>query len=301
MGAGEVRLMPGVMMPKLDRRTFLLSSAMGLAAVFTHRPAAGAEDAFHLALLSDTHIPADRENEYRGFKPWANLQRIVPDVVAANPEGVIINGDAARLIGTKEDYVELAALLEPIAAETPVYVGLGNHDDRANFYDVISARPGDVQEIRGKHVTVVDHPVVRAIVLDSLLYVDKVAGLLGKAQREWLAAYLAEHTDKPTVFFIHHTLGDNDSDLLDTGRLFELLAPHSHVKAIFYGHSHVWKITERQGIQLINLPAVGYNFSNNQPVGWVDARFHGSGVELTLHAFGGNTEGDGTVTNVPWS
>jgi Icc protein len=60
--------------------------------------------------------------------------------------------------------------------------------------------------------------------------------------------------DKPAIFFVHHTLGEGDGDLLDSNRLFEIIRPHRHVKAIFYGHSHMWQIGEREGVKLINLP-----------------------------------------------
>jgi hypothetical protein len=103
------------------------------------------------------------------------------------------------------------------------------------------------------------------------------------------------------VIFVHHSLEDNDGDLADVDRLFEIIKPHRQVKAIFYGHSHVWALTERQRVQLINLPAVGYNFRDKDPVGWVDARFHSNGVQLTMHAFAGNTATDGKTFDVKWA
>jgi len=82
--------------------------------------------------------------------------------------------------------------------------------------------------------------------------------------------------------------------------MFGILKGYPQVKAIFYGHSHRWEIGERDGIRLINLPAVGYNFSDNQPVGWVDARFDPTGADLTLRAFGGNLAGNGKLTRLDW-
>jgi hypothetical protein len=132
------------------------------------------------------------------------------------------------------------------------------------------------------------------------MYVNKVAGLLGKEQRTWLTNFLATTSDKPVVLFVHHTLGENDGDLLDTDAMFEIIAPHRHVKAIFYGHSHVWEFKKRDGIELVNLPAVGYNFRDQDPVGWVDAKFDADGVSLTLRAIGGNREGDRRITRLNW-
>jgi Icc protein len=256
---------------------------------------------FHVALLSDTHIPADKSNEYRGFRPWDNLNRIIPGVIAAKPEATLINGDAARLTGEVEDYQELKRLINPLADDCPIYIGMGNHDHRENFNQVMQPDEENTAEVANKHVVVIEHPAVRIVQLDSLLYVDKVAGLLGKAQRAWLEEFLGEADDRPIVLFVHHTLGDRDGDLLDADRMFRILKPHSQVKAIFYGHSHVYEYGFREGKHLINLPAVGYNFNDAQPVGWVDAMFNRSGVDLTLNAIGGNLAGHGKTSTLKWA
>lgn len=301
--------MPGLFYESLERRNFLkLVSAVGVGAVFSgcrstperaDTPSPGKP--LHLALLSDTHIPADRINGHRGFNPWKNLEQIIPQVVEARPEGVILCGDAARLEGLTGDYTELRTLLSPVAAIAPVYIGLGNHDDRANFNKVFLHPSGDQAGVKDKHVLVLEEESLRILILDSLLYVNQVAGLLGKEQRAWLSGYLATNSDKPVVIFVHHTLEDNDGDLLDADRLFDMIAPHRHVKAIFFGHSHVWAISEKQNVKLINLPAVGYNFRDQDPVGWVDAKFDRTGVDLTLRAFGGNVTEDRRITRVVWT
>jgi Icc protein len=138
-------------------------------------------------------------------------------------------------------------------------------------------------------------------VLDSLLYVNKAAGLLGEQQRAWLVEYLESHRDKPTILFVHHTLGNGDGDLLDSDRLFAILRSHPQVKAIFYGHSHMWEIGERAGVKMINLPSLGYNFWEGEPVGWVDARFRRNGVDLTLRAIAGNRTKDGQTSRILWA
>ena len=300
--------MPGLFYEPVRRRDFLkITGGAGAAAIVSGcrstprvQQSSIAGESLHLALLSDTHVPADRKNGHRGFNPWENLKQVIPQVAEAKPAGVIICGDAARLEGLEADYREIRTLLEPVAATTPVFIGLGNHDDRVNFNKVFMHPAGDKAGIKDKHVVVLDEDVVRIVVLDSLLYVNKVAGLLGKEQRAWLAEYLATKSDKPVVLFVHHTLEDGDGDLLDAKRLFEIIAPHPQVKAIFFGHSHDWSVTEREGVKLVNLPAVGYNFRDEEPVGWVDAKFDGEGVNLTLRAIGGNKTEDRRITRLNW-
>jgi Icc protein len=258
------------------------------------------EQQIHLALLADTHIPEDVENNYRGFYPYQNLQKVVPEILSASPDGVLIAGDLARLTGQPGDYANLKKLLNPVAEKTPVFMALGNHDNRENFLKAFDQTPGEKPAVKGKYVTIVKKAPVRLIMLDSLLYTDKVPGLLGKAQRQWLENYLKESDETPTILCFHHTLSDGDGDLLDVPRLFSMIASIRKVKAIVYGHSHVYGYSEFEGIHLINLPAVGYNFSDSDPVGWVDAHIGSRGGDFMLHAVAGNQEKDGGVTKLTW-
>jgi Icc protein len=288
-----------------DRRAFLKTVALGGAAVVVsgfrgRAPSVASPRELHLALLSDTHVPGDRRTGYRGMNPWENLRVAAPQVAAARPEGVVICGDAARLQGRAEDYQELRALLEPVAAVAPVYVALGNHDDREALLKVFPDPPGTRAPVEGRHVTVIEHEAVRVVVLDSLLYVDRVAGLLGRAQRDWLSSYLPTIADRPAVLFVHHPPSEEDGDLLDGDRLLALAAANRHVKAIFHGHAHVWALGRRDRLPLVSLPALGYTFDDSQPVGWVDARFRADGVSLTLRAVAGNRADDGKETFLAW-
>jgi Icc protein len=138
------------------------------------------------------------------------------------------------------------------------------------------------------------------VVLDSLLYVDRVAGLLGRAQRAWLEGFLPTIADRPAVLFVHHPPSDEDGDLLDGNRLLALASANRHVKAVFHGHAHVWAVGRRDR-PVVSLPAVGYSFDDVQPVGWVDARFRAGGVSLTLRAVAGNRADDVKETFLEWA
>ncbi|HCO93443.1 MAG TPA: hypothetical protein DIU00_05745 [Phycisphaerales bacterium] len=290
----------------ISRRSFIQTGLAAFGTLVTLNAGCGSglikadEKKTRLALLADTHIPEDVENNYRGFYPYRNLEKIVPELVSNSPDGVLIAGDLARLTGQPGDYANLKKLLNPVAEKTPVFMALGNHDNRQNFLKVFNDTPGEKPDLKGKHIVVVKKGATRAIMLDSLLYTNKVPGLLGKAQRQWLENYLKECDETPTILCFHHTLTDNDGDLLDVPRLFSMIAPIRKVKAIVYGHSHVYGFSEFEGIHLINLPAVGYNFNDNDPVGWVEARLGSRGGDFVLHAAGGNLEKDGGLTKLAW-
>jgi hypothetical protein len=98
---------------------------------------------------------------------------------------------------------------------------------------------------------------MRFVILDSL---DKCPshGFLGKAQRDWLSSYLTEHTDKPVILFVHHSFKDYDGELIDAERMFNIVKPQHHVKAVVYGHTHSYNYSVRDNIHLINLPSTAY-------------------------------------------
>ncbi len=300
--------MPGLFYQPTSRRKFLTGAskalaAAGLAGAVGRWPdGARADDAaaLRVGLLSDTHIAANLKDGFRKFVPWDNLQTVLPQVTATNPDWIILNGDAARLTGETADYEALRRALAPVAERTPIYLGLGNHDHRERFLQVFPQTAVARQNVVTKFVFMVERPWIRFLILDSLFVTNQTAGLLGKAQRTWLAEYLKTSDARNTVIFVHHTLGDGDGELLDAERFFEVIRPHKKVKAVFYGHSHVYSFSQRNGAHLINLPAVGYNFADGEPVGWVDAKFSATGVTLQLRALGGNRVDDGKVTTLEW-
>jgi len=296
----------------IDRRQFLRGSlgTMGLGALGqlsgcqtpSQKPT-GTTGVSRWAFLADTHIPAvdDHLTPPKGhyyYDPHGNLRRAVKQIQSLDADGMVICGDLARLEGRLEDYQSLKPLLAPLAP-LPILPALGNHDDRGNYFQVFGGSKYQ-QKVPGKYVTIWETPQVRAVGLDTLFMVNKVPGLLGKAQRDWLTGYLKQCDNRPTILCVHHTLGDGDGDLLDVPRLFDLIRPHRKVKAIIFGHSHAYGFSQRERIHLINLPALGYTFNQAQPVGWVQGHFHLQGGEFILHVIGGPKHRDGQITQLKW-
>ena len=272
------------------RRDFLATVGASAMALSLRHVALGSSNGSvaKVALLSDTHIHADPNNEYRGFRPHDGLLHAVKQVTESDAEYALLCGDAARLDGKKEDYEQLKKLLVPIQSKMKIEFALGNHDDRNNFWSVFGGNTVGASLAGKKHVTVADFGPQRWIVLDSLMYVDKAPGFLGQEQRDWLEKQLSSDSTRPTLLMVHHTLGQGDGDLLDADRLLKIAKRHSHVKAILFGHSHQWKIVQDEGLWLINLPAIGYNFSDDQPIGWVYAELRPNELKLTITVLGGN-------------
>ena len=282
-----------------NRRGFLVSTVG--SSVFLYRQiVARPSTPVRWAFLADTHIAEDPAHEYRGFRPSEHLRAVVSQMAETDPAGAVLVGDAARMEGKPGDYRQLKALLQPIQAEVPVAVALGNTDSRTSFLAEFSESPGAPAHVTGRHIRVIEAGPMRYILLDSLMQTRFSPGLLGKAQRLWLEQFLASAESIPTLLFVHHTLDDGDISLLDVERMFRIVQPHRMVKAIVHGHSHRYRFDVREGIHLINLPAVAYHFADTEPLGWVEARLSGEGADFKLRAVAGNTAANGQETSLRW-
>jgi Icc protein len=293
--------------PRLSRRQFL-SAAVALAggaiAMSPRRSlgesAGNRNEILRLALLSDTHTPHNPDNRFGGLYPYKNLQEAVGRICSDLPDGLVVTGDVARLTGNTGSYDNFKKLLSPISSKRPIHLALGNHDHRANFQHAFRNCIGDVEQVEGKHVVTADASPVRLILLDSLLWVNMFPGQLGKGQRQWLQSYLEACDERPTILFVHHTIKDGANDMMDAGKLVEIIKPQKKVKAVVFGHSHACNFAQVHGIHLINVPALGFNFSGGQPVGWIDARLTAKGGEFTVRAIAGNRRLDGHVRRLNW-
>jgi len=188
-----------------------------------------------------------------------------------------------------------------LAEKIPLVATLGNHDDRKNARAALTRRAGETEPVQQKLVTTIDAGDLHFILLDSLLATNVTPGQLGKSQRTWLSEYLDAQTAKPAIVFVHHQPDpDNDGALVDAARLLEILAPRPAVKALVFGHTHVYSLDKYKDVHLINLPAVGYNFADGNPVGWMEGAFSKQGLDLKLHAFAGEMKDDGKSVSLSW-
>ena len=285
----------------LDRRRFL-KGAVAAASVWGagFRLRADAANT-RVALLSDTHIAANPEDTFRGFSPHRNLRTVCDVVKGSKFDLLVINGDLARRTGEQGDYAAFRGFLDPLAEQMPAVITLGNHDERKNARSALTNRAGEIQPVEQKLVTTIDAGPLRFVMLDSLLVTNISPGQVGKGQREWLSNYLAGPNQKPTIVFVHHNPdAESDGALVDADRLLAILKPRRSVKALIFGHTHVYAFDKTDGMHLVNLPAVGYNFADGNPVGWVEANFSGQGAKLQLHAVAGEKKDDGKVTELSW-
>lgn len=294
----------------LSRRAFLRRSALagaGLLAFPGLRAAESQADPHRWALLSDPHVAGDPATIAREVNMAEHLRGVVAELraLAVAPAGVFVNGDCSLDHGLPEDYATFADLLKPVTdAGWPLHLTLGNHDERDTFWSSLKGTHPGAAPLVSKHVAVVEGARANWFLLDSLDVTKATPGRLGDEQRAWLAAALDARPGKPALLMVHHNPvpaeAGKKSGLLDTEELLALALPRRQVKAIIFGHTHVWRCTEQEGLHLVNLPAVAYPFKKEEVTGWVDCQLRDGGAALELRAINPQHPAHGKVTELRW-
>jgi len=292
----------------ISRRRFLAGSLATGAALALQRYAPAATkpvDENHFVLFSDTHIDADPTKTDRGVVMFDHLRQSVEEVLdlKSAPAAVLVNGDCAHLQGQTADYQQFLNLLKPLrAAGLPIHAGFGNHDNRERFWGAVPADEQRVKAVEDRQILALQSPRADWIMLDSLQKTNSTPGKLGEQQLQWLSEELDKRKDRRVIVLVHHQPDEraNIMGLLDTKPLLDVLLPRKQVKALLYGHTHIWRVEKRDDLHCINLPAVAYNFEASEPTGWVDANLSEGGITLKLNCIDKKHPQNGDTHELRW-
>jgi len=190
-----------------------------------------------IAQITDLHI---------GFagkgKLCMNAQRLATVANTINkmvkqPDIVIATGDLVET-GDKWAYRDLKEALNQF--DYPVYLSLGNHDNRKNFTSVF---PNTQMHDGFVQYTIEEHPI-RIIVVDTLQE-GMHGGSYCQTRQNWLLAELAKHSEKPTVIALHHPPIKTGIDWLTASAddewvksLHKIISKNKQVVHIMAGHVH---------------------------------------------------------------
>ena len=242
------------------------------------------------ALFADIHIAGDVTRTALGVNMADHFRAAVREVLGRDRRaaGMLINGDCAFQTGQIGDYRVLCELLEPLrSSEMPVFLTLGNHDDREHFRDAMSELDRS-SLLAQRHVGVIRTPRVNWILADSSTR-PMSEGRFGAAQIEWMASVLDAEPEKPAIIYAHHNPVDEIEEwpLQDTDDFFSMVVPRGQVKAYVFGHTHRWTVSRHEsGIHLVNLPSSAYVLDAGEPSGWVEAEILENGMSLELRCIG---------------
>ncbi|NJN21171.1 MAG: phosphodiesterase [Leptolyngbya sp. RL_3_1] len=193
-----------------------------------------------IAQITDLHIQPEGQKAY-GIVDTnqflaaavAQLNRFTPQ-----PDLVIATGDLVDE-GSLAEYQALKRLLAPLQA--PLYLAMGNHDQRQHFRQVFPDLP--YLPTAGPVQYVIEGYPVRLIVLDTLVAGESY-GEIDPARLDWLAAQLAQAPHQPTVIFMHHppfAIGIPGMDALKcrgSEALAALIRRYPAVQRVACGHVH---------------------------------------------------------------
>jgi Icc protein len=298
-----------VHLPPLSRREFVrrtIVAGAGWMIGSRLQAAAPAVDEHTWALLSDSHIAADRTKIARGISMAANFEAVVADVwkQPRRPAGALVNGDLAFDTGESGDYGTFVELVRPLrAANIPLHLALGNHDHRERFWAGMRDDPTVTRPLVERHTALIRSARANWLVLDSLDQTNSSPGLLGEKQLAWLAKTLDAQASMPAIVMVHHNPvpGADKKALIDEAALYAIIRPRRQVKAYVFGHSHRWQVQEdTSGIHLVNLPATSYVFDPAQPAGWVSAQLEPRGMRLQLRCVDTARKDHGQTVNLGW-
>ncbi len=295
-------------LPPISRRQFLvrsLAAGAGLALGPKLRAASKPTDPDFWALLSDTHLAADRAQLGRGINMADHFSAVSRELLALpkRPAGVFVTGDCAFNSGERGDYATLTNLLEPLRKDgMPIHLALGNHDNREQFWEALENEKAARRPLADRQVALLRTPRANWIVLDSLEKTLSTPGLLGQEQLDWLAKTLDENPSKPALVLLHHNPGlSGNMGLKDTEALLQILRPRKQAKAYIYGHTHKWRVEkDPSGLHLVNLPPVAYIFQQGDPSGWVHAILGKKSLRLELRSIDTAHKDQGQILELEW-
>ncbi|HVP10276.1 MAG TPA: metallophosphoesterase [Phycisphaerae bacterium] len=284
---------------KLTRRSFLAMCLAGCS-LAARRPQWPESPEHVWALVSDTHISGLLDRSVRGSNMADNLAHVVEDIASAAPSQVLFNGDLAYARGEEADYAAFRRLVSPLwDSATPVHLAVGNHDNRAGLLEAFSVATDP--NVADKAVSAVSVGGVDWLFLDSLEQGTLIRGSLGPQQLAWLARELDSST-APAIVCLHHNPETSSLvGLKDAQELIDIVLPRRRVKVLFFGHTHVFRIWQDDGLHFVNLPATGYRFfSPDVPLGWVRACMRINAMRLEFRGLTSRERGHGSLHDLSW-
>lgn len=196
-----------------------------------------------------------------GSDPASNLSRVLEDIAEWHKDAAfcVISGDLADE-GDPEVYGWLKERLQNFAL--PVFLMLGNHDDRRNFLSVFPDHPRDASGfVQHSH----EAGGAKFLFLDTLIGGPGVHdGELCADRLDWLECELELAGDRPVYLFLHHPPFDIGLPYVDEIKLRQPEAFHQalqkgqNIRHIFYGHVHRMTYVNWRGHAFTSLPSTNH-------------------------------------------
>ena len=212
--------------------------------------------------LTDLHIMSSEEEHLKGQRTSDKLRRVIALIgnMEVRPDFFILSGDLANS-GEEAEYRTLNRLLDELREfGVPLILGLGNHDRRVPFRQVVLGEKGADETQPYYHGAM--FAGLRVIMLDSTVP-GAVHGELDAPQLCWLEAELHKPAPLGNLIAIHHppvlstVEALNEHRMRNPDALAQTIAGHN-VHAVLSGHIHHAHVASFGGTMSISAPATAY-------------------------------------------
>lgn len=207
--------------------------------------------------LTDIHLTGTGE-DYEGYDTFGATQRAISHATDLFPDAdfIVITGDLASW-GELDAYCRLEAYLKTV--RLPVFLMIGNHDNRENFFKVFGRRhPFDMPFAQ----YVADLGRFRLLFLDTQA-IGTHGGTLCSRRLAWLERQLAA-ADKDVLMFMHHHPVSFGAPSLDAKGMnnwpdfHRVIARYqTRIRHIFHGHCHVAVQGNIEGVSFSGIRSMG--------------------------------------------
>ncbi len=213
--------------------------------------------------LTDLHILSSEEEEFRGVRTAEKLRRIFALIrnMEIRPDFFVLSGDLVN-DGLKAEYETLNGLLDELREfGVPLILGVGNHDCRVHFRQIVLGEESTDETERYYYSTLLSG--LRVIMLDSKVP-DLVQGELDSRQLAWLETELRKPAPLGALIAIHHppvysTIEPlNEHRLLNPQALADAITGHN-VHAVLNGHIHYAHVAAFAGTLSVTTPATAFS------------------------------------------
>ncbi|WP_040794442.1 metallophosphoesterase [Nocardia higoensis] len=232
-----------------------------------------------LAQVSDTHFDLGARNAQRVEKVMAFLADL-----PRRPDAILHTGDVTES-GSAAQYAEARTALK---SDIPVYSIPGNHDERAAFRTELLGVEASTEPIN--HVHRIGELTV--VMLDTTIP-GEPGGRIDEQSYDWLRAVLADAPERgPIVLAMHHPPVRLHSPIVDDialaepGRLAELVAADTRIRAVFAGHAHTSATAVFAGLPLLVAPSTASVLGGSWEIRLPDRVMdYSPDPAIALHAF----------------
>lgn len=209
-----------------------------------------APSTLRLVQVSDCHVSAEPDADYRGLNALHGLSGLLPAVRDFHPDLLLLTGDVSE-DGSPASYARVAAMLAPFGL--PLLALPGNHDVPDVMMRYFPRGPWS-----GPHF--VDSGAWLIVLLDST-EPGAIDGAFTRAGLEWLVHGLRRSPARQVLLALHHQPVPVASPwidkyaLRDPGPFLDVLERDGRVRCVTWGHVHQDFRAQRGEMILLGSPS----------------------------------------------